>query len=224
MNILHANHLRLTVLEMLFAAALAVLHGSRPAAAQMAPAAPTNFRAGLLTVTNAQLLWTDNSSTESWFSLEYRDTCVTGTGAPCDPSWSGRVVTANATSYQLTQLRPGSQYQATLQACHGVVCSAVAGLITFALPLIPPMNLAAGRLLPSVALVTWTDGWPFETRFEVAMKWTGYSFWRGEPFATGVDVTWYLRNGLMAGRSYDIRVRACNLVSCSSWVYTTVGP
>lgn len=176
------------------------------------PAAPTSL-AGVATTTPASvaLTWKDASTNESAFDVRRR----TGSGA-----WQiVATVKADAQTWTDTTVTGGSTYDYQVRACNSAGCSAWSATATVTVPapvVVParPTGLSASATATTIGL-RWTDASSNETRFDVRRRIQGGAW---QIIATPpADTTSYLDTTVVAGTSYDYRVRACNAAGCSAW-------
>ena len=139
------------------------------------PAAPSSLTYSLLTATNADLSWTDNSSNETGFTLER----CTGTLLFCagNPgAWSTRTTTAaNVTRFTDTGLAAGTAYVWRVKAFNAVGSSGYSNHLSAttpaqpAIPAAPTYLQAQAKRVGSKAQVSlnWIDNATNETGYTV---------------------------------------------------------
>ena len=184
------------------------VHGSSPSGAvslTMPPAAPTGLVASSATNTSAALTWTDASTDETSFVVQYRAAGAQG--------WTtfATEAGANATTLTVTGLVAGTSYEFRVFAKHSAnglsSPSNVASVGTKAPPAAPTGLTVTASGSTSVS-VSWTDASMDETGFEVEYR-TG-----GGPWATGATVeagvTAATVTGLSPATAYDFRVASVN--------------
>ena len=176
-----------------------------------APAAPSGLAASVLSATQVELSWTDNSDNEDTFILERKS----GGGsyavvASLDP---------DTTSIILSDLSVGTAYDFRLLARNaggdsGYSNEASATTPTPDLPLSPD-GFGASALSSSEIQLVWNDNSDNETGFRIEYRPVGGSF---ALLATaGADSTGFLVSGLAGFTGYEFRVRAFNDDGNSAW-------
>ncbi|MDE2976943.1 MAG: fibronectin type III domain-containing protein, partial [Acidobacteriota bacterium] len=172
----------------------------------MPPAAPSNLQVSASSATSAALTWTDNSSDETGFLIQYRASDQTGwtVWAP-DPA-------ADAGSAAIEGLTPGSDYEFRVFAHgdHGTSSpSNVASVTDF--PRLPeaPSGLSVSFLDSNACAVSWTDNSSDETGFLIQYRLVGRTEWDAGP-AFPADATAGTLGGLLPSRTYRFRVLARN--------------
>ncbi len=186
------------------------------------PVSPTLLRGAATSTTGIQLGWRDGSPNETSFSLARRQ--QTGT------TWSAWAVIstrpANATDFANTGLTAGTNYQYRLRACNAAGCSAwttspyVATPATEGVLPAAPTGIAGTVLSATQVRVNWTDASTTETSFTVGRRTNTGGVWGAwtDVAAPAANATSYLNAGVVAGRQYQYRLRACNAAGCSPWV------
>ncbi len=168
-----------------------------------APAAPTNLTASVA-AQSVNLNWTDNSNNET----EFRIAISQDGGA----TWSNvGTVAANATSFNVTGLQPGTRYLFKVRAANGNVFSDYTNTVdvtTLVQPPAAPTNLTASVAARSVAL-SWTDNSNNETEFRIAMSQDGGATWSNVG-TVAANVTSFNSTGLQPGTRYLFKVRAAD--------------
>ena len=86
-------------------------------------------------------------------------------------------------------------------------------------PSAPSALTATVATTPASVTLDWTDNSSDETRFEVERA-AGGGAWQALD-STAANVNTYVDAAVLAGGSYDYRVRACNAGGCSTWSSTT---
>jgi transcriptional regulator CtsR len=170
-----------------------------------APAAPFSLTATVVSSSQVNLSWRDNSTNESGFYVE-RKTGVYGAWAPI------ATVSANVINYSNTGLLAGVTYFYRVLAYNTSGRSApsneayatTAGLVPIA-----PSSLAATAASSTQINLMWRDNSTNEAGFYIERK-TGISGAWATIVSLGANVTTYSNTGLMAGAGYFYRVRAYN--------------
>ena len=130
------------------------------AVAGTVPAAPTNLRQTGATGTSFTIAWDDNSTNETYFEIVY----VPTTGG----NWSLAYAPADATTYTLAPVAPGSSYYFYVRACNAAGCSAWSNGIIATTPPAPPTNLRLVGTTETSITIAWNDNSTNETSFQVA--------------------------------------------------------
>ncbi len=183
-------------------------NGSQPSAAvslTMPPAAPTNLIAAPVSGTEVLLIWTDASTDETGFIVEYRESGQT--------SWTtfGSELPADTTRVTVTGLVAGKGYRFRVFANHGTNGLSSPSNVESTLGVPPPAAptgvsvTAAGS---TTAVVSWTDASANEQGFRVQYR-TGSDPWTNGP-TTGSNTASATVSGLTASTAYDFRVEAYN--------------
>jgi predicted phage tail protein len=173
-----------------------------------APAAPSGLAAAPAGSGQVTLTWTDNSSDETGFELDYR--------LPGEVLWTGLArVAANVTTYAHTGLTAGLTYTYRVRACAAAGCSAYAAeaAATVAAPA-PPTGLTARAVGSGRIDLAWQDNSGDETGFAIEYR-EGTSTWWYPLVTTASNVTTYSHLGLKAGAAVAYRVRSCSAAGCS---------
>ncbi|MDZ7268026.1 MAG: discoidin domain-containing protein [candidate division KSB1 bacterium] len=169
------------------------------------PAAPSNLTATVVSGSQVDLSWTDNSNNEDGFKIE-RKTGASGTYAEI------ATVGANVTSYPDTGLAGGTTYYYRVRAYNAGGNSAYsneASTTTASNPPAAPSNLTATAVSSSQINLNWTDNSANEDGFKIERK-TGASGSYAVIATVGANVTSYANTGLVAGTTYYYRVFAYN--------------
>jgi len=176
--------------------------------AGLAPLAPGSPLATYISDTSLKLSWTDNSSDETKFVVEFAtfpDFIYYPINSP----------PAGSTQYTINGLTVGTQYRFRVKAINVYGYSAYATSATFTL-LAPPSNLTVQSFTTSQVVFNWTDNSSNETGFEIyrsATVNTGYTLIH----TTLANTTTYTNTGLNAGTMYYYKIRAVNTVGSSSY-------
>jgi titin len=181
------------------------------------PSNPSGLVLSVVSSTQIDLSWSDNSGNEKGFTIE-RAAGITSnylhvTSLP-----------ANSTSHSDTGLQPGTTYSYRVKAFNdaGVsVPSASATATTTASGggLTAPSGLSATGVSSSQINLSWTDNSGTETGFRIERAPGGTTSF-SEIATTGSNVTSYQNTGLTASTSYSYRVKAYNATNNSDWSNT----
>lgn len=175
------------------------------------PAAPSGLSATVISHTQVNLAWTDASTNETGFVIEWsNDNFVTS---------SAIEVGAGVTTYEHTGLTPETPYAYRVRAVNGVGSSAnsnVATATTPAAPTVPssPTALTATPVSPYQIDLAWTDTSDDEDGFVIEWSENGGTFTELASVAAGV--TSYQQSGLIPETDYGYRVRAFNVAGSSA--------
>ncbi|HTL67392.1 MAG TPA: S8 family serine peptidase [Lacunisphaera sp.] len=170
------------------------------------PAAPTMLQATNWTTSTVTLSWTDNSSTETGFSIE-RAPGTTTTFAAVG------TVGANVTSFTDSGLTANTTYTYRVRAQQDTVYSDYSNTSTVTTASQPPPPPAAPTMLqatnPTATGVTlsWTDNSTTETGFSIERA-PGTTTTFAAVGTVGANVTTFTDSGLTANTTYTYRVRA----------------
>ena len=170
----------------------------------MPPAAPSGLAASTSSPGSVALSWTDNSSDETGFLVEYR--------AAGDADWTqfATRADANATSLVVTGLTSGTAYRFRVSAtsANGLSSPSNEAFVGAAAVPLPPTGVTVSATGSTSVSVTWTDASTDETGFRVEYR-TGSDSW-----ATGATVlagvTSATITGLAPSTAYDVRVASVN--------------
>ena len=168
------------------------------------PAAPSGLTATATGTTSVDLAWTDNSTDETGFLVQYRASGATNwTNHSPEPG-------PGVTSASVTGLTAGVDYEFRVLARNGAALSEpsnVARLGALGAPSAPSGLSATGADSTSVSL-SWTDNSSDETAFDVEYR-TGGGAWTAAATAAPDWTSWTVR-GLTPGTNHDFRVVARN--------------
>ena len=178
------------------------------------PPAPTNLSATAPSVSQVNLSWTDNSTTEDGYRIER---C---TGSGCSDFAEIATAAINATTYQNTGLVALSTYRYRVRAYNTAGNSAYSSVLTIATPsgiTIPtaPNGLSASATSASQINLAWTDNATTEDGYRIE-RCVGAGCSNFVEIATSLaNVTGYQNTGLMASTTYQYRVNAYNVAGTS---------
>jgi len=164
--------------------------------------APSGLTATVISNTQINLAWTDNSSSEDGFKIE-RKTGAAGTYAEIFST------AANATSYSNTGLSASTQYFYRVRAFNAAVNSVYSNEASATTLLEAPSGLTATAISNTQINLAWTDNSSSEDGFKIERK-TGAAGTYAEIFSTAANATSYSNTGLSASTQYFYRVRAFN--------------
>lgn len=191
--------------------------GSGPAV----PTAPGGLTATVQGASTIQLTWTDNSTTESGFSLRRR---VAGS------TWQTLgSVAPDVTRVSDTGVVAGASYEYQVQACAAAGCSAWSNVASATVPggggmPAAPTGFSAVATGPWSIALGWTDNSTNELGFDIRKR--GASGHWQILRRTAPNVTSDIDRGVGPGMTYDYQLRACSAAGCSAWtsVVTVVTP
>ncbi len=171
------------------------------------PAAPSGLAAAVVSISQINLSWTDNSNNETGFIIERSTDGVT---------FSLLTTTAaNATSYSDTNsLAPGTTYYYCVRATNSFGDSSNSSVASATTPATPPSpvapnNLVAAAISSSRIDLVWQDTSTNETGFKIERSTDGVNF--TQIALIGANLTNYSdTTGLSAGTKYFYRLRATN--------------
>jgi RHS repeat-associated protein len=168
------------------------------------PAAPSGLTATVISSTQVNLAWTDNSTNETEFVVERSD----GTGFVALAS-----IGANTTSYSDTTAISPTAYSYRVKAVNSGSSSPYSNSVTL---LAGPSNLSATVISSTRVDLAWADNSTDEANFVVERATGTGSF---ATLATlGANVTSYSNTTATAGTTYSYRVKA--KTSTASSLYT----
>ncbi|MBN1669829.1 MAG: fibronectin type III domain-containing protein [Kiritimatiellae bacterium] len=177
------------------------------------PAAPSGVAAVAQSATSIRVTWTDNSSNETGFKIDRRQS---GT-----QTWV-RIATpgANATSYTDSGLAAATQFYYKVIASNAAGDSpesnVAAATTDESLPA-QPANLAASVLSATEIRVTWTDTSDNETGFKIRRSLDGVDWDTPPPVYPVANATSYTDSGLSGGTTYYYMIRSENAAGVSAY-------
>lgn len=186
------------------------------------PNAPTDGAASNATPLEISVSWTDNSDDETAFVVERS---ATGSGG-----WSvlSAAVPANSTSYVDDGLTAGVTWYYRVKATNADGDSAYTEVVSatvLAEPSPPdaPTGAAADDSVPYEITVSWVDNSDDETAFVIERSPAGAGTWTVLDAAIAPNSTSYVDDSLMAGTSWDYRVKATNADGDSAYTDVVSG-
>ena len=170
-------------------------------------ATPTNLKATVVSTTQINLSWTDNSDNEANFLISRKLSTAT--------TWSTvATLAANTVSYQDTGLTPSTTYVYAVVAVHSNGQTATSSSVTAttsASALIAPTNLVATTYNSNQVDLTWTDNTSSETGYRILRRLTSSTSTSLELVTTiAANSTSYSVTGLNASTGYTFAVAAVN--------------
>jgi hypothetical protein len=169
------------------------------------PNAPSGLTASVVSTSQINLSWTDNSTNETGFEVKR----ATDSAFTANVSWVGNI---QGTTYSATGLTAGTTYyfkvraQGTTQDSAYSTAVSAATLSSDPIPA-APSNLSATALSNTQVSLTWTDNSSNETGFEVKRA-TDSAFTTDVVWVGSIQGTSYSDGGLTAGTTYYYKVRA----------------
>lgn len=182
-----------------------------------APAAPSNLTATVVSSSQINLSWSDNSSNETAFELKR----ATDSGFTQNVVWIGGI---QGSSYSNTGLPASTTYYYKVRAkgtAQDSAYSAAVSATTSASTQIPaaPSGLTATAVSNSRINLIWTDHSSNETGFEVKRA-TDSAFTQNVTWVGGITGTAYGSTGLNPSTTYYFAVRAEGTAGKSSYSNT----
>ena len=174
-------------------------------------ATPTSASATAVSSSQINLIWIDNSASETGYKIE-RKTTLTGTYAQIDQ------VGANVQSYSDTNgLAPNTKYYYRVRASNGTIDSAYSNepsAVTFQVTPTPPSGLTITSVLTNKVTLSWTDNSDNETGFKIQRK-TGVTGTYTDIATTAANITAYADSAVVDGTVYYYRICATNAIGDS---------
>ena len=175
-----------------------------------APVAPGSLTASVISSTQINLAWLDNSGNESGFNVERSLDGVTFTQIA--------TTTANVKAYSNTGLVSGTKYYYRVRAYNSGGHSGysnIANATTTPVAPAAPISLTGMALSTSQIKLTWVDMANNETGFKIERSTNGTKF--SQIATVGANVVTYTSSGLTANKTYWYRVRAYNAAGNSAY-------
>ena len=176
--------------------------------------APSNLSANAVSTSQVNLTWTDNSTGETGFQVQYSTNGINWTDAATTPG--------NTTSYQVTGLQSGTAYQFRVRATASGVTSnwtsAASATTQTPTPPTAPDGLTATAVSAFQINLSWSDNSNNETGFLVERSTDG-SNWT-QIGTTAANATTYQATNLAAETTYYFRVRGTNAGLNSAYTST----
>ena len=181
-------------------------------------AAPTALQAQVISATQINLSWTDNTTSETNYTVE-RAADNAGTAGPFA---SIATLAANAVSYSDASLSQNTRYWYRVRASNALDISPYSAQISATTPLLPPAaasNLQAQGMSASRIDLTWTDNASNESAYlvEQAFDNGGTAGAFSQIASLGANVVSFASNGLAPSSRYWFRVRASNAAGNSAY-------
>lgn len=186
------------------------------------PFPPSNLSGTAVSISTANLTWTDGSFNETSFELQ-RQEFVSGQWSPYSAIATPG---ANTTGYTDTGLSGGRSFRYKIRACNEAGCSSWEKSSKVTTPAVHPAKpgaITGVAVLATQIDVAW-DGVDGETNYALQRRqlvdgtWTSYS----NVATLDADVLSYSDGGLAGNQSYRYRIRACNDAGCSAYLASQV--
>lgn len=165
------------------------------------PAAPSDLTATIESATSIRLNWTDNSSNETGFKIEWK---------PAGGSYAEISTGPGVVTYLKTGLTTGTTYYFRVKACNGSLCSAYSNEVSTAPnnPPAVPAGLTAAAISVSQINLSWS----------AASGASSYNLYRSATQAgayakintSAITATTYNNTGLTANTEYWYKVSSVN--------------
>ncbi len=192
---------RAILFPVFFLSAFLLVFSFSPTGAWAVPNPPSNLTAKVVSSSQIDLSWTDNSPNETGFSIE-RKTGASGTYTVIGS------VGPNVTTYSTKNLIQTTTYYYRVRAKSGSTYSTYSNEVgATALPMNPPSNLITTMVSSSQVDLSWTDNSTDETGFSIERK-TGAPGTYAVIGNVGPNVTTYSSKTLIQTTTYYYRVRA----------------
>ncbi|HMB54330.1 MAG TPA: fibronectin type III domain-containing protein, partial [Thermoanaerobaculia bacterium] len=170
------------------------------------PAAPSGLAASVLSPSEVELTWNDNSVDETGFFVQGR---LSGQGNFTTMATAG----VNQETLVVDELDPETAYDFRVQARNGALGSGFSNTVTVTtLSNVPvaPSNLTAAATTDETVFLQWDDLADNEESFVVEMRTPTTADWMVVEDAIEADVTSFFVGGLTTGQPYTFRVLAVN--------------
>ena len=170
-------------------------------------AGPSDLKVNIVSGTETNLIWKDNSYQEVGFKVERKTTEV--------GIWNEiNTVNTNTTLYSDITVTPGNTYYYRIQAYDSLTNSNYSNEVS-TIPAVPG-NLTLTMLYPSQIKLMWNDNNLTELGFKLERK-VGVAGSYGEIGTVGPNVTSYTDTDVQAENSYYYRLRTYNVFSYSPY-------
>ena len=171
-----------------------------------APNAPSNLAASVVSSTQVNLSWTDNSTNETGFEIKRATDSaftqnVVWVGAIQGTTYSDTSLTASTTYYYKVRAEGATQDSAYSSSVSATTMSSGDTIPT------APSNLSATAVSGTQVNLTWTDNSSNETGFEIKRA-TDSGFTQNVVWIGGIQGTSYSNSGLNPSTTYYYKVRA----------------
>jgi hypothetical protein len=174
---------------------------------------PTSLTANVVSASQINLAWTDNSDNETGFKIERADNSdCSGT-----PSFSQiTTVGAGVVTYSNSALTPNIFYCYRVRSYNLSSNSDYSNVISTSVS--SPTNLIATASATSTRQINlaWTDNSDNENSFSIERK-AGSSGTYANIATVATNIRTYADAGVLDGTTYYYRVRACHTMACSSY-------
>jgi titin len=171
--------------------------------------APSNLTATAVSMSQINLTWADNSSTETGFKIE-RKQGASGTYSQI------ATVGANVTTFANTGLSLNTTYFYRVRAFDATSNSAYSAEASATTFIKAPSNLVATKISTSQINLSWTDNSATETGFKIERK-IGSGGTYAEIATVGANVTNFSNTGLTVNTTYFYRVRGVSSTTVSAY-------
>ncbi|MFW5951180.1 MAG: fibronectin type III domain-containing protein, partial [Gemmatimonadota bacterium] len=169
--------------------------------------APSDLAAIVVSVTQIDLSWTDNSATETQFRIE-RSTDGGTTFTALDS------VDADVTAYSDSTTAEDTRYTYRVAACDGSSCSPFSSRVTRTTRPSAASDLTAAAASDTEIDLAWTDNSTYETEFGVQRSTDGGTTF-SDLTTLAANTTTYTDDGLSPATTYAYRVLTCNASGCA---------
>jgi subtilisin family serine protease len=199
------------------------VEASTPAAPPQPPAAPNSLASSVISSSQINLSWTDNSNNEDGFHLER----CTGAIASCVNFVQIAQVGSNVTTFNNVGLQPQTTYTYRARAFSSAGASNYSNAVEATTPAAPPppptapSNLTSSVISTSQINLSWSDNSSNEDGFRLERCTAAVANCPDANFVqitqVGASVTSFNNVGLQAQTTYTYRVRAFNSAGSSAY-------